>query len=35
MKGRQINILPLSFVKKSPHMKKALPEVDDCFSLLN
>jgi hypothetical protein len=35
IKGRQINILPLSFVKKAPHFKKAKPEADDCFSLLN
>jgi len=35
IKGRQINILPMSFVKKMANPKRAVPEIDDCFSLLN
>ena len=35
LKGRQIQILPLSFVSRSPAIKKNIPSVDDCFSLLN
>lgn len=35
MKGRQINILPLSFIRKQPIEKKNYPINEDCFSLLN
>lgn len=34
-KGRQINILPLSFVRQMALEKKNYPKEQDCFSLLN
>lgn len=35
VKGKQINVLPLSFMKRQPTIKKNLPTIEDCYSLLN
>ncbi len=35
IKGKQINILPLSLVKRQPTLKKSVPNIEDCYSLLN
>ena len=36
IKGKQINILPLSFVERTPGIKRPKPpKIDDCYSLLN
>lgn len=36
IKGKQINIMPLSFVDRQPAVKKPKPtNVDDCYSLIN
>ena len=36
IKGKKINIMPLSFVERQPAVRKPKPvDTDDCFSLLN
>ena len=35
IKGRKINVLPMSFIERQPQMKKLkIPDISDCYSLL-
>ena len=34
IKGKNVNILPLSYIRNQPSIRKAVPMIDDCFSLL-
>lgn len=35
LKGRQINILPVSFALRQATEKRNYPSIEDCYSLLN